>query len=165
MRGDTVFSNKELRSFWPAIWVGGLVAGTVDVGLACVIYKTTPLIILQAIAGGVLGRSAFERGWSSAALGLALQWGMSLLIASCCVFASNQIAFLARRWVTAGCLYGVITFIVMDYIVVPLSASRTQPHFSAPWFVKNMIAMLLFGLIISSVAHRYARKAPPGLDS
>ena len=154
-----MFSNKELRSFWPAVWIGGLVAGTVDVGLACAIYRTTPLIILQAIAGGLLGMSAFERGWSSGALGLALQWGMSLLIACCGVLASNQSAFLARRWVTAGCLYGVITFIVMDYIVVPLSASGTQPHFSAPWLVKNMLAMLLFGLIISGVAHRYARRA------
>jgi hypothetical protein len=159
-----MFSNEELRSFWPAVWIGGLIAGTVDVGAACAIYKTTPLIVFQAIAGGILGRATFESGWPSGALGLALQGGMLLLIASFCVLAGNQFSVLARRWAAAGCLYGVITFIVMDYIVVPLSASRTQPHFYLPWFIKKMLAMLLFGLIISGVAHRYARKAPPRVD-
>jgi hypothetical protein len=153
------YKNKELRSFWPAVWIGGLVAGTVDVGLACVIYKTTPVFILQAIAGGVLGMSTFDVGWRSVTLGLGLQWVMSLIIAACCVLASNQSGLLARRWVSAGCIYGVVVFWVMNYIVVPLSASRTTPHFSAAWFVKNMLAMLLFGLIISGVAHRYIRNA------
>ena len=133
-------------------------AGTVDVGSACLIYKTTPLIILQAIAGGVLGNSTFERGWWSVTLGLALQWGMSIIIAACCVLASHKSDLLARRWIFAGCVYGVMTFIVMNYIVVPLSASLTTPHFSAPWLVKNMLAMLLFGLIISGVATRYTLK-------
>jgi hypothetical protein len=154
-----MYKHKELRSFWPAVWIGGLLAGAVDVGSACAIYKTTPNIIFQAIAGGLLGMSTFEEGWWSVALGLALQCAMSLTIAACCVLASNQSGFLARRWVYAGCIYGVIIFLVMNYIVVPLSASRTTPHFSATWLIKNVVAMLLFGLIISSVTHRYAHNA------
>jgi len=154
-----VFKTKELRSFWPALWIAGLLAGAVDVGSACAIYKTTPIIIFQAIAGGVLGMSTFEAGWWSVILGVALQGAMSLAIATCCVLASNQSQFLARRWIYAGCIYGVIVFFVMNYIVVPLSASRTTPHFSTAWLIKNVLAMLLFGLIISGVAHRYVRNA------
>jgi hypothetical protein len=136
--------------------LGGLLAGTVDIGSACIIYRTMPSIILQAIAGGVLGMSTFARGWASVTLGLALQWGMSSLIAACCVLAHNRLAFFRRRWLVAGVVYGVITFIVMNCVVVPLSASRTAPHFSAPWLIKNLIAMVLFGLIIAAVAQRYA---------
>ena len=77
----------------------GLLAGAVDVGSACVIYRTTPAIICQAIAGGVLGMSTFEAGWWSVVLGVALQCAMSLAIAACIVLASNQSRFLARRWV------------------------------------------------------------------
>jgi hypothetical protein len=147
--------NNGRQSFWPAIWIGGLVAGTVDVGSACIIYKAPPAIILQAIAGGVLGLATFDEGWWSVTLGLALQWVMSMLIATCCVLASSRNSFLRRRWVVAGCIYGLIILLVMNYVVVPLSASRTTPHFSIPWLIKNTLAMLLFGVIISGVAYRY----------
>ena len=157
--GVQIYKHKELRLLRPAVLIGGLLAGAVDVGSACVIYRTTPAIICQAIAGGVLGMSTFEAGWWSVILGVALQGAMSLAIATCCVLASNQSQFLARRWIYAGCIYGVIVFFVMNYIVVPLSASRTTPHFSTAWLIKNVLAMLLFGLIISGVAHRYVRNA------
>jgi hypothetical protein len=144
--------SRDIRALWRAVWIGGLVAGTVDIGSACVIFRTTPVIILQAIAGGVLGMPTFDGGWRSAILGLALQWGMSMVIAACCVLASSRIELFARRWMVAGCIYGVVTFFVMNDIVVPLSASRMTPHHTAAWFGKNMLAMLLFGAIISGVA-------------
>lgn len=150
--------NSGIRSLWQPVCIGGLIAGTVDIGSACVIFKTTPLIVLQAIAGGVLGMSAFKGGWWSAVLGLALQWTMSIGIAACCVFASSRINLLARRWIVAGCVYGVVTFVVMNYVVVPLSASRSTQHHSAAWFYKDMLAMLLFGVIITAVASGYIRK-------
>jgi uncharacterized membrane protein YagU involved in acid resistance len=149
--------TRGIRSLWRPIWIGGLVAGTVDVGSACVIYKASPTIILQAIAGGVLGMATFDKGWWSVSLGLALQWVMSIMIASCCVLASSRYAALARRWIVAGCLYGVVTFLVMYYVVVPLSASRTRAHFSTPWLIKNILANLLFGVIISAAARWNSR--------
>ncbi len=142
------------RSLWGAIWLGGLVAGTVDIGSACVIYNATPFIILQAIARGVLGKSSFEQGWRSAILGLALQWGMSILIAACCVGSSARVTFFKRNWVAAGLTYGVITFFVMNYVVVPLSAIGKIQRMSAALFAENVLAMLLFALIITSIATR-----------
>jgi hypothetical protein len=39
---------------------------------------------------------------------------------------------------------------------VPLSAWTTWPHFTAVKFVENMVAMLLFGLIVAFFAQRSA---------
>lgn len=129
----------------------GLIAGTVDIGSACVIYHVDPVVILQAVAGGVLGKSSFHGGLESATLGLLLQWGMSILIAFCCVAANEAIGYLKRHWIRAGLLYGVITFFVMNYAVVPLSAVGKVHAFTLRWVAENMLAMLLFGLIITYV--------------
>jgi hypothetical protein len=123
----------------------------VDIGSACAIYKANPITIMQAIAVGVLGRASFDGGLPSAALGLVLQWVMSIIIALCCVLANEQSLYLKRRWISAGLIYGTITFFVMNYLVVPLSRVGKVPAFSIPWLVENMLAMFLFGLIITYV--------------
>lgn len=79
-------------------------------------------------------------------------------IAACCVLASDRIAILKRHWITAALFYGAIIFFVMNYVVVPLSAVREIHAFSTEWFVENMSAMLLFGLIIVFVSNRSLRE-------
>ena len=89
-------------------------------------------------------------------LGLGLQWAMSLLIAAIFVFAARQWTWLNRRWATAGVLYGVAVFVVMEYVVVPLSAAWPKAHFTTTAFVENLLAMMLFGLIVAFFARGYA---------
>jgi hypothetical protein len=141
--------------------LGGLVAGTVDIGAASLINWVNPLVICQAIASGLLGRASFHEGASSVALGLVLQWLMSILIAACCVFAGRRLPILRKRWVESGLAFGFITFLVMNYVVVPLSAVGHAPRFSTRTFVENMLAMLLFGVIISSFARETSPRKPP----
>jgi uncharacterized membrane protein YagU involved in acid resistance len=145
---------------WVAVLYGGFVAGTLDVLAAALINWLNPLIIMRAIASGLLGRAAFQGGLPVAALGLLLQWAMSLLIAAIFVFAARRLAWLGRRWVAAGLLYGVVVFVVMEYVVVPLSAAA-KPHFTALSFVENVLAMLLFGLIVSFFARGTGSRSPP----
>ncbi len=54
----------------------------------------------------------------------------------------------------SGLAYGVVIFPVMNFIVVPLSAWKSQPHFTALKLAENMAAMLLFGLIVAFFARR-----------
>jgi hypothetical protein len=141
---------------WVAVLYGGFVAGSLDILAAALINRLDPLIIMRAIASGLLGRAAFQGGLPVAALGLLLQWAMSLLIAAIFVFAAGRMSWLGRRWITAGLLYGVVVFVVMEYVVVPLSAAA-KPHFTALSLVENLLAMWLFGLIVSF----FARGAAP----
>lgn len=148
--------NPAPRSTPKAILWGGFVAGTIDIGAASVINWLSPVIIMQAIASGALGKASFQGGVYSAALGVVLQWAMSLLIAAIYVLAATRIPRLGRQWVAGGLLYGVVVYFVMTYVVVPLSAAGFSHGFHLRSFIENMLAMLLFGLIVAFFQRRFA---------
>jgi uncharacterized membrane protein YagU involved in acid resistance len=141
-----------------SILYGGLVAGTLDIGAAAMIYRLNPLIILRAIASGLLGAAAFHGGLPVSLLGLALQWTMSLLIAAIFVVAARHMAWMRLRWIAAGLAYGVLVFVTMEFVVVPLSAAA-KPRFTVASLLENVLAMLLFGLIVAFFARRLAGAA------
>ncbi len=137
----------------PALLWGGLVAGTLDIGSASLINWISPVLILRSIASGLLGPASFHDGVSSAVLGLFLQWIMSILIAAIFVGVALRIRMLLRHWILAGLLYGGVVFVVMNYIVVPLSRAPFGPSdFTTGKIVENLLAMLLFGWIIAASA-------------
>ncbi len=140
-----------------AILVGGLIAGTVDIGAACLIYSNGPVVILKAIASGLLGPASFQGGPGTVALGLALQWLMSCLIAAIYGVATLKMATARSRWILSGLAYGAVVFGVMNYVVVPLSAIGEFPTFTVAKFIANLVAMFLFGLIVAFFANRAAR--------
>jgi hypothetical protein len=123
MSEDSVITRTQRHARSP-ILIGGLIAGTIDIGAACLINKLNPVVILQAIASGVLGRASFRMGLLSAVLGLVLQWAMSVLIAAIFIGAARRQTILKRRWIGAGLVYGVVVFFIMNYVVVPLSAAK-----------------------------------------
>ncbi len=151
-----------------AILLGGLVAGTIDIGSACVINMRSPLVITHAIASGVLGKDSFHGGLGSALLGLLLQWGMGIIIAAIYMLATAKFPALRRHWLPTGILAGVVIYFVMVYVVLPFSAAPFRQEFSLAVFIKNfafdkdffenMLAMMLFGCILGY----FARKVPAG---
>jgi uncharacterized membrane protein YagU involved in acid resistance len=140
--------GARIRRYALPVLCGGLIAGTLDLGAACLINGRSPKIILQAIASGVLGKASFRMGMPAAALGLVLQWAMSILIAAIFAVGSSRLPIVRRSWVASGVAYGVVVYFVMNYVVVPLSAAGFVVKFSAVKFSENMLAMILFGLII-----------------
>lgn len=132
------------------IIVGGLTAGIVDIFAASAINHLGPGVILQAIASGLLGRASFSGGPLTMGLGLLLQVAMSLIIAAIYGLASVRLPVLVRRPVAFGALFGVGVFIVMNFVVVPLSAAVHPKHPpSVATIVLNLDAMILFGLIVA----------------
>ncbi len=153
------------RSALKAILCGGFVAGTLDVGAAALINWLNPVVILHAIASGVLGKASFYGGMPTALLGLGLQWGMSLVIAAIYVVAAMRMRWLTRHWMRGGVLYGFVIFVVMNYVVVPLSAAWPKHNltvydllhrFTPDKFLGNLAAMLVFGLIVAFFAQHFA---------
>src|SRR5271169_2044297 len=111
-----------LPSGLTAITLGGLIAGTLDIGAAALINRVSPFRILQFIAGGLLGKAALEGGAAVELPRLVLQWAMSLLIAAVYVVWCRWQPLLGRRWIAGGLAYGVVIFFVMNYVLVPASA-------------------------------------------
>ena len=137
-----------------AVLCGGFIAGTIDIGAAALINQYSPVVILHAIASGLLGKASFQAGASAAWLGLGLQWAMSLLIAAIFVAAAARTAWLRSRWPLAGLAYGAVVYVVMNYVVVPLSAAPFKAPATLTLIVMNLLAMLLFGLIVAFFARR-----------
>ena len=146
-------NNREVLG---AILLGGLIAATIDIGAASLITGRSPTSIMQAIAGGLLGKATFNGGIGTMILGTVLQELMGILIATIYVVLLKTVSGLLRRWILSGLAYGVIIFFVMNYVVVPLSAWKSAPHFTPLKFAANMAAMLLFGLIVAFFARRLA---------
>ncbi len=142
-----------------AILLGGIIAATIDIGAACLINMRSPEFILHAIAGGLLAKQAYSGGASTAVLGLLLQEGMGILIAAIYAAGITLIPSLRPRWMLSGLLSGVLIFAVMNYVVLPLSAWHSVPHFSPAKFIANLIAMLVFGVIIAAMQARAPRTA------
>jgi uncharacterized membrane protein YagU involved in acid resistance len=132
-----------------AVAVGGLVAGSLDILVASAINEASPATILQAIASGLLGKASYDGGMGTAALGLLLQWLMSLMIAAIYGAAAMRMPALFEKPVRFGALYGVGIFIVMGFIVMPLSAAYPKPQPSISGLVLNLAANILFGLIVA----------------
>jgi hypothetical protein len=135
----------------------GLIAGTLDIGAACTINMIGPGPILRFIASGLLGAPLPHETWVYC-LGLGLQWMMSIIIAAIFVLAATKIPALLRRWITAGIAYGIVVYFVMTFVVVPLSRAKSG-HVTMSSFVENLLAMILFGLVVAYMAQRMAPKA------
>ena len=126
------------------ILLGTLVVGTLDITEVIIflgLKGIAPTRILQGIARGVLGKAAFDGGAPTALLGLALHFFIAFVVVCVYYFASHRIAALRDRPVIMGAIYGVLVYLVMNFVVVPLSASG-PPRFTVPGVLNQLFAHL-----------------------
>ena len=153
----TVVSTR--RGLIGTIATAGLVAGTLDIADALIFYGirgVSPVRILQGIAYGLIGRDSYSQGMRSALLGLLLHFFIATTVAAIYVLASRKLS-LSRRPLLFGALYGVAVYIVMNYMVLPLSHVGLRP---LPPLVPltNGVAALVFcvGIPIALIARKYS---------
>ncbi len=122
------------------ILYGGLVVGILDMVFAFTFYGlilgAQPLRIFQSVAAGLLGRTAaYEGGIRTFMLGILLHFVVATCIATVYYLASRVLPALIRHAVVSGLLYGMIAYLGMNYLIIPLSArakirTGTDIHFS-----------------------------------
>lgn len=143
--------------------VGGLIAATLDIVYAFVFFGfrgVSAVTILQSIASGVLGAQAYRGGVLVALLGLALHYLIMLIIAFVFLAAARRLGFLVQRPVIGGALFGVIVYCVMNFIVVPVSASPGAFRFD-PVVVPAgvLVHMFLIGVPIALAVRAGLKKS------
>jgi hypothetical protein len=151
----------------PIMWVisGGTVAGVLDITYACVFWAIKrglpPSRIFQSVAAGLLGDASFQGGTRTATLGLALHFFIALTMAIVFWLASRRWPLLVARPLLASAAYGVVLYLVMNFVVVPLSAAR--PSSKDPvWIALSLLVhMFLIGVPIAYGARAAARAQPP----
>lgn len=141
------------------VLAGGLLGGAGDLAFAFIYYApagATPLRILQSIASGVLGQGSFQMGLGSAALGAFLHFFISVCAAFVFFLASTKLTFLTRRWLISGLVFGVLMFLTMRLVVVPLSAVKAGPMKISSIIGELCSHMVLFGIPIAYAVSRAA---------
>jgi hypothetical protein len=124
-----------------AIAVGGLVAGTLDLTQAMVLFGAK---IPLAIAAGVLGPRAFQGGAGVYLLGVLLHFFIACSAAAIYVAFSFRLRFLAQHPVVCGLFFGAAVDLVMTLIVLPLSAL----HATGPYPYHDLVLGLVVHMIV-----------------
>ena len=142
--------------------IAGLICGAVNV----IIYHWfvqnvlggVPLIIVyQYIASGALGESAFAGGIPTALLGALFHFIFSIVIAGVFILGVDRIPLLRRHIIPGSLLYGFGVFIVMNMIVIPLSATPPLPTPTMTEIIINLIVhILVTGLLLGILVRRNA---------
>ncbi len=158
-------SHSPLRFSHAAkvILLGGLIAGTLDITAAFVSAwlrsGTTPFTVLQFVASGALGRSAFTGGYKTALAGLAFHFLIATTAAAVFYLASRKFSFLLKWPVPIGLLYGVLVYLFMNFVVLPRSAitpARVPPTLSAR-AIQALIIMFCVGLPIALIVRWFSK--------
>lgn len=157
MSSAAIPSPKQSLTVPQAILWGGLVAGILDAVDGVIAFGTqglNPLQVLQYIASGALGPSAFRGGLATAALGAVFHFIIAWVAAAVFVLAGRRIQVLRTRAVLFGLLYGAAVYFFMNYLVLPFSAvAASSFHFGL--FLNGVIGHALFvGLPIALYARR-----------
>ena len=147
----STFSNSR-NSLLRLSVIGGLITGTlhllVQVGLVYGLILKSPFISsLQYLASGAMGNAAFTGGLATALLAVILEFIITVIIAGIFVLSADRIPLLRRYLIPGSLLYGFGVFIVMNFIVVPLSAAPALPAPPMWLFIETILEhMLLAGL-------------------
>lgn len=146
-----------------ALATGTLVVGALDLFDAVVFFGlrgARPDRILQSIAAGVLGPASFQGGAATALLGLVLHFVIAFGIVMGYFVAAGLFPLLVRRPLVHGAWYGVVAYLVMNYVVIPLSNAAVAPP-TIPVVVNGVLIHVLgVGIPAAWFASR-ARRPPP----
>lgn len=169
MRKNDFDDSRAAPSFararpFDTIVYGGLVVGIFDLLFAFTFYGlilgAKPLRIFQSVAAGLLGKTAaFEGGIRTFLLGLMLHFIVASCIAAVYYAATLILPVLIRHPVVSGLIYGMIAYLGMNYVVVPLSAigPRSAPPRLTIFLTEIIGHAFLVGLPIALLARRSAK--------
>jgi hypothetical protein len=136
----------------------GLLAGTTNLIAAGAIFGGTLTHGLQLIASGLLGEWAFKGGTGTAVLGAGLHYGISIAAAGLYCALALQRRWWRHHWLVGGTLFGVIAYLVMNLIVVPLS-NAPNPDLSPVIVAKEIVAhTVMFGIPIAGIITAFLRR-------
>ena len=144
---------------WLQVFIGGMAIAVGDMIFATTLWFgwTVPGLVrlFQTIAVGVLGKASYDGGVAAAWLGAGLHLFMATLFVVVYTLASRRVPALLRRPFVHGPLYGVVLYVVMNFVVLPLSRVHAHPTLEHPdWIILSIAAHMVFGVVCVLFARR-----------
>jgi hypothetical protein len=153
----------DLSTLFRAILQAAFVAGTLDITAACtqayLARGTTPVQLLQFVASGVWGQSAFTGGKQSAAAGLGLHYliaySWATLFFFIYPFLQKYLQNNVQNLILMAIIYGAFVWGVMNLVILPVSNIPQRPFNPVQAAIGAGILMLCIGLPIVWFARRF----------
>jgi hypothetical protein len=153
-------NKNSANSALKTILVAGLCAGLLD-GTSAVIFlaKMNFEGVFRYVASAVFDKAAFTGGKEMIAYGISFHFMIALCWAAVYYYLYKKIPLIRRSFIISGMAYGVMVWIVMNLLVVPLTHVQQAP-FTLQSVAKNMvILMFAIGLTIAFITHRLCMAA------
>ena len=163
MQSTISTTQNNRNSLLRTIGIGGIIIGllhlTIQTWLVLSVFGKNPFSsVLQFIASGILGTAAFEGGNATALLGLFLHFAICFVISGVFILSANRILLLRRYAIIGSLLYGFGVFIVLNFIVLPLSAAPALPPPASPLLIEIILEhIFLIGLPLGILVRRTTR--------
>jgi hypothetical protein len=141
-----------------ALIIGTIVVAVLDALDAIVVFGlrsgVSPMRIFQGIASGLIGPQAFAGGVRTALLGVVLHVVIAGGIVTTCLALGRLWPWLVSRPLVFGPIYGIAVYLVMNLVVIPLSAIGT-PSFNTFSVINGVLIHVLgVGIPAALVASR-----------
>ena len=147
------------RSILKPILAATLICGTLDILWAMIltIWRGRQIdAMLRFVASGPFP-GATEMGGAGAILGLVVHYAlMAVMVAVFVLVARSRPTLLDRPWL-AGLVYGLITYVVMNLVVVPLRFPAAWPPKALSIGTQLFAHIVLVGWPTSYIARRSLR--------
>ncbi|HEV2680563.1 MAG TPA: hypothetical protein VGV14_08685 [Rhodanobacter sp.] len=126
-----------------------VVAGALDILSAAtyaVVAGRNPFAVPIGIASAIWS-GAQKAGITAVLVGLLLHFAIMFVMASVFVAAAQRMRWITMRPVSAGALYGLLLWAVMNLVVLPLRWPSLFPHFTSQSLVEQLFShIVLVGL-------------------
>ena len=139
------------------IAVGTAVAGTLDILAAVVVTLVRGRQVdsmLRYVASGPVP-PAREWGAGGALIGLLIHYALMAVMAAFYVALAQRNEALRRAPLLWGALYGIVTYVVMNLVVVPLRFGTGFPPSLAGFATQFSFHVLLVGIPIALITAHY----------
>jgi len=141
------------------VLAGGLTAGGLDIIYACLFWAIKAGVpaqrIFQSVAAGLLGKASFSGGWPTALLGLALHFFIATTMSLTYFLVARRMPILGLRPIPFGAAYGLLLYVIMNFVVVPLSKAPRGGAKDPLWVALSIVVhLVLIGIPIALFTRR-----------
>lgn len=144
-----------------AVFLAGLVAGTMDLVAAFTFYsfilsKIPPTKILRSIASGIFKEEAYTGGPEMVFYGLGLHYFIAFTFAWFYFIIYPNLPFLKKNAFLSGALYGLFVWCIMNLAVLPIVFPvLPDKRLDFPFLLSVLIIITCIGFPIAFIAKKF----------
>lgn len=155
--------RSDRKKKWPAwklILVAGIIAGTLDILAAMLVYdlilhKTRSILILQYIASSILKTSAYKGGIFTAGLGLLIHFAIAISFSALYYIIFSYSTAARKYTLFSGFIYGILVWAIMNLLIVPAVFGKPPVFDLNRDLLAGIILIIAIGLPLALTINRF----------